>query len=165
MIYLVKITPYIRVPNAKKTIEVYKSVFGVKLVNHTPFSPEMGQGMQLPSNFDYTNSTMHAVLSLNGAEFYISDSIGLSASGPDRVRITIEPDSRTQLNGIWERAKAAKFKIVMDLQKTAWGAEFGMLEDQEGVGWMLNFQEVAPPKPSVTVKLPAKKGVKKSKKQ
>ncbi len=159
-----KITPYIHVPNAKKTIEIYKSVFGASLVSHTPFSPEMGQGMGLPSTFDYENSTMHAVLNINGAEFYISDSMSLVATGPNRVRITIEPDSRVQLDKIWQKVKAAKFKIDTDLQATPWGGVIGIFEDQDGIGWIVTLQEAQGQKPSPSPKKPVKKAGKKSRK-
>ena len=80
-----KITPHISVPNAKKTIEVYKELFDVKLVDHMPFTKEIGQGMGFPEDFDYETSTMHAVLDFSGTEVYIADSMGPMQPGPVEI--------------------------------------------------------------------------------
>ncbi len=70
------IVPHISVKNAKKTIEVYKKLFKAVLIDHMPMDPKNGTEMGLPKNFDYANSTMHAVMEINGAQFYIADSVG-----------------------------------------------------------------------------------------
>lgn len=40
------------------------------------FTKEIGQGMGLPEDFDYENSTMHSVLEIGGTEVYVADSMG-----------------------------------------------------------------------------------------
>jgi uncharacterized glyoxalase superfamily protein PhnB len=93
-----KITPHISVPNAKKTIEVYKKLFEAKLVDHMPFTNEIGQGMGLPEDFDYENSTMHSVLELDGTEIYIADSTGPKNAGP--VEIVLHYEDKTKIEKV-----------------------------------------------------------------
>ena len=85
-----KIVPYISVKNAKKAIEVYQQLFDAKLVDHMPFDKEIGSQMGFPEDFDYENSTMHAVLNINWAEVYISDSMDSKPPGP--VEIVLDFD-------------------------------------------------------------------------
>ena len=94
-----KITPHINVPNAKKTIEVYKELFGAKLIDHMPFDNEIGQGMGLPADFDYDNSTMHAVLELDGTEIFIADSMGPKQAGP--VEIVLHYEDKSKMEKVW----------------------------------------------------------------
>ncbi len=63
---MVKIVPYITVPDAKKSIEVYRGLFGATLVEHMPFTKEVGQGFGFLEDFDYENSTMHASIDISG---------------------------------------------------------------------------------------------------
>ncbi|MCK5670118.1 hypothetical protein KAI10_01945 [Candidatus Bathyarchaeota archaeon] len=42
--------PYITVPDARKTIEVYKGLFGATLVDHMPFTKEVGQSFGFPDD-------------------------------------------------------------------------------------------------------------------
>lgn len=135
------------------------------MVSHTPFSPEM-QGLKVPPDFDYSKSTMHAVLNIGGADIYMSDSMGMGpAPGvPNRVSISLEPDSKEQLDQIWANVKANDCTITMELQKEMWGAMFGMFTDPFGISWMVNFQ-VEPMKPPFgPEKAPAQKRAKRAKK-
>jgi len=118
----------------------------------------------LPDDFDYENSTIHAVLEIGGATVYMSDSMRESAGWSGKVKITLELDTKDQLDAIWVKVKANNFNVVMELQKTFWGAFFAQFEDADGVGWQLNYTE-APSAESVPSPKPAaKKGGKKAKK-
>ena len=137
---MVKSIPYLLVQNGKRAIKLYKEVFGAKLVSSQAFSPEMGKYMGFPDDFDYENSTMHAILDIGGAQVYLTDgAFGHLAEG--RVEVVLELDSNRQGDEIWAKVKSKKFKIVMDYQKKAGGRWYGRFADSEGVGWQLNFQE------------------------
>ena len=71
------------VKNGKEAIELYKELFGAKVVEQIPFSKEMGgEHFGFPDDFDYENSTMHAVLDIGGAVVMLSDNpMGKSGSG------------------------------------------------------------------------------------
>ena len=137
---MVKVNPFILVKNGKDAIELYKELLGAKLVDQMPFSEEMGKQSGFPEDFNYENSTMHAVLDIGGAVIMLADNmIGLPGSG--NVEIVLHLDNKQQLDDIYEKAKEKKFKINMELQKAFWGAWFTRFEDSEGVGWQLSFQE------------------------
>jgi PhnB protein len=131
------------VKNGKKAIELYKDLFGAKLVDHMPFSKEMGAEFGFPKDFDYENSTMHAVIDIGGAELMLNDNI-MNAPGSGNIEIVLHLDSKKALETIYNKALAKKFKIKMELQQTFWGAWYARFEDSEGIGWQLNFQEQSP---------------------
>ena len=158
---LVKANPYLLVKNGKAAIELYKELLGAKLVDRMPFSREMGKEFGFPTDFNYDNSTMHAVLDIGGAEIMLADNTtGIPGGG--NVEIVLHLDNKKQLDTIYNKAKAKKFKIKMELQQTFWGAWYARFEDSEGVGWQLNFQEQAIVE---SKKVPAKKPPKKSPKK
>ncbi|MFX0033456.1 MAG: VOC family protein [Candidatus Hodarchaeota archaeon] len=142
---MVKVSPYLLVKNGKAAIELYKELFGAKLVDHMPFTKEVGKEFSLPKGFDYDNSTMHAVLDIEGAEIMVADNFtGLSPGG--NVEVVLHLDTKRQIETIYKKAKAKNFKIKMELQQTFWGSWYTRFEDSEGVGWQLNFQEHPPEK-------------------
>jgi PhnB protein len=137
---LVKANPYLLVKNGKVAIELYKELFGAKLIDQMPFTEEMGKQSGFPKDFDYANSTMHAVLDIGGAEFMLADNT-IGAPGSGNVEIVLHLDNKKQIETIYDKAKTKKFKIKMELQQTFWGAWYARFEDSEVIGWQLNFQE------------------------
>ncbi len=99
-----------------------------------PMDPKIGTEMGLPENYDYANSTMHAVVEINGAQFYIVDSMGQSASrGP--VEIVLQIETKEDQETIWEQVKSMNLSVVMELETQFWGDIYGRFVDQDGVGW------------------------------
>lgn len=133
---MLKITPHISVANAKKTIEIYKKLFGAKLTIHMPFEKNIGTEMGLPEDFDYENSTMHAVLDFSGTEVYIADSMGPTQSGA--VEIVLDFESREDIEYVWKNVKEMNLPVIMDLEIQFWGALYGRFRDNDNVGWQLN---------------------------
>ncbi|MHA1915394.1 MAG: VOC family protein [Promethearchaeota archaeon] len=138
---MVTINPYLMVKNGKKSIELYKDLFGAKVVDQMPFSKEMGgESFGFPDDFDYENSTMHAVLDIEGATIMLSDNpMGKTGSGNVQVLITL--DSKEKIDKIYEKVQKHKFTIIMPLEKRFWGSWYTMFEDSDGIGWQLNYME------------------------
>jgi uncharacterized glyoxalase superfamily protein PhnB len=132
-----KVTPYITVVNAKKTIKVYEKLFRAKQIDHMPFDKNIGTQMSLPEDFDYENSTMHAVLDFRGNEVYISDSMTATSSGP--VEIVLDFESREEIEAVWAIVLEMNLKIVMALEPQFWGALYGRFIDNDNIGWQLNY--------------------------
>jgi uncharacterized glyoxalase superfamily protein PhnB len=63
---VVKSIPYLLVQDGKRAIKLYEELFGANLVSSQAFTPEMGKFMGFPDDFDYENSTMHAILDIGG---------------------------------------------------------------------------------------------------
>ena len=138
---MVKINPYLMVKNGKEAIELYKDLFGAKLVDHMPFTKEMGgESFGFPDDFDYENSTMHAVLNIGDATIMLSDNpMGKSGSGNVQVLITV--DSLEEIEKINEKVQKKKFTIIMPFEKRFWGSWYMMFEDSFGIGWQINYSE------------------------
>jgi len=144
---MAKINPYLMVENGKESIELYKELFGAKQLVHMPFQKEMGASMGLPDDYDYENSTMHAELEIGGAKIMLSDN-AMNRSENGNVMIFLDLDSKKEIDEIYEKVKKKKFKIVMDLSKTFWGAWFLMFEDSNGIGWQVAYGEEGSSTPS-----------------
>jgi PhnB protein len=137
---MITINPYLMVKNGKKTIELYKDLFGAKLVEHMPFGKEAGAGFGFPDDFDYENSTMHAVLDIEGATIMLSDN-PMGKTGSGNVQILVTLDSKEKLDKIYEKVQKNKFNVIMPLRKTFWGSWYTMFEDSDGVRWQINLPE------------------------
>jgi len=138
---MVKINPYLMVKNGKEAIELYKDLFGAKLVDHMPFSKEMGgDSFGFPDDFDYENSTMHAVLDIGGTNIMLSDN-PMQKSGSGNVQVLITADSKEEIEKINEKVQKKKFTIIMPFEKRFWGSWYMMFEDSFGVGWQINYSE------------------------
>ena len=135
---MVKVIPHISVPNARSTIETYKELFDAKLIDHMAFDPQIGKEFGFPDDFDYENSTMHAVVEVDGATLFIADSMD-GEFGAGRVEIVLDIDSKEQIESIWGKVKEKGYKVVMELQQQFWGAVYGRFIDPDGVGWQLNY--------------------------
>ena len=132
--------PYLIVRNGKESIKLYEELFGAKVIEHMPFTKEMGTQFGLPDDFDYKNSTLHAELEINGGKIMVTDNMA-GETGGGNVEVLLQLESKEQIDTIYSKAKKKGFKIKMELEKTFWGAYFARFEDSDGVGWQLNFQE------------------------
>lgn len=138
---MTKAIPYLLVKNGKKAIEIYKELFDAELTEHQPFSKEVGKEFGMPDDFDYENSTMHAKLDINGADVYLADNVMQRGTTPGIVEITLDLDSKEQLDKIYNKVKEKGYPIFMELERMFWGAWFARFQDPEGIGWQLNYTE------------------------
>ncbi|MHA2125709.1 MAG: VOC family protein [Promethearchaeota archaeon] len=139
---MVKIIPYLLVKNGKEAIDLYKKLFNAEVIDHQPFSKEVGGEFGFPDDFDYESSTMHAELGIGGAEIYLSDNP--TDRGSDigsNVEIVLDLESKDQIEAIYNKAKEIGCEIGMELQKMFWGSYYARIKDPLGIGWQLNFRE------------------------
>jgi PhnB protein len=61
----------------------------------------------------------------------------------DNFSISINTESTDEADRIFNGLSAGG-KVEMPLNKTFWGAYFGMFKDKFGVNWMVNFDENEP---------------------
>ncbi|MFW9874083.1 MAG: VOC family protein [Candidatus Thorarchaeota archaeon] len=137
---MVKINPYLMVKDGKEAIELYKDLFGAKLVEHNPFPEEAGSSFGFPDDFDYDNSTMHAVLDINGATIMLSDN-AMGKSGSGNVQVLLTLDSKKEIDNLNQKVQKKKFAIIMPLEKRFGGMWYLMFEDSFGIGWQIAFPE------------------------
>ena len=55
--------------------------------------------------------------------------------------VSINTDSKEEADKLFNGLSAGG-KITMPMEKTFWGAYFGMFTDKFGINWMVNFDEV-----------------------
>lgn len=126
--------------NAEQAFTHYKSVFGGEFAMLMRFKEANDPAVQ---NADEAEKIMHIALPVNehsvlmgsdvpghfppvifGTNFSISVSVGSEAEA-DRIFAGLSNDG----------------KVLMPLEKTFWGAYFGMCSDQFGVSWMVSFDQ------------------------
>lgn len=144
------IVPSLYAPNALKAISFYKKVFNAKLESHNPLDSTMAQGMELPEDFDYSKSTIHAEISINGDLLFISDDFGNTLKANGRVEVTIIPSSLNMIESFYNNAVKEGSEVIVKLEKQFWGDYFCRIIDPFGIGWQLNF---SPPKKSEEAQL------------
>lgn len=132
------INPYLNFNgNCDAAMNHYKSVFGTEFTVFTRFK-DMPSENQRPEDGDLI---MHASLPIGeGTILMASDcppAYGKMTFG-DNISISVNVYSEDEANKVFN-ALATGGKVKMPMEKTFWGAYFGMLEDQFGINWMVNF--------------------------
>ncbi|WP_281235270.1 VOC family protein [Flavobacterium gelatinilyticum] len=119
----------------------YKSVFGGDF-------PYIGKYKDAPAeegevlSEEALNRVMHVSLKIGNTILMGSDShprYGDVGFG-DNFSISINTESTEEADRIFNGLSAGG-KVEMPLQKTFWGAYFGMFKDKFGINWMVNFDE------------------------
>ncbi|ABQ04743.1 VOC family protein [Flavobacterium johnsoniae] len=124
----------------------YKSVFGGEF-------PYIGKYKDAPAeegeklSEEALNRIMHVSLPIGNTILMGSDShprYGDVGFG-DNFSISINTESTDEADRIFNGLSAGG-KVEMPMNKTFWGAYFGMFKDKFGVNWMVNFDENQPNK-------------------
>ena len=87
---------------------------------------------------------MHVSLPIGNTTIMGSDSTSQSGDVPafgGNFSISINTDSQEEADKLFNGLSAGG-NVVMPMEKTFWGAYFGMFSDKFGVHWMVNFDEV-----------------------
>jgi len=122
----------------------YKSVFGGEF-------PYIGKYKDAPAeegeqlSEEALNRIMHVSLPIGNTILMGSDShprYGDVGFG-DNFSISINVESTDEADRIFN-GLSAEGKVEMPMNKTFWGAYFGMFKDKFGVNWMVNFDENQP---------------------
>lgn len=69
-----------------------------------------------------------------------SEAFGQSTIAGNNFSISINADSKEEADKLFNGLSAGG-KVTMPLNKTFWGAYFGMFTDKFGINWMVNFDE------------------------
>ncbi len=138
------INPYITFNGTcEAAFNFYKSVFG------TEFS-YVGRFGDMPANDEFTISDaqkdkiMHVSLPINPYSILMgsdsSESWGAPTIVGDNISISINVLSKDEADNLFNGLSEGG-KVSMKMEYTFWGAYFGMLTDQFGINWMINFDE------------------------
>lgn len=123
--------------NCRQAMEFYAECLGAD-VELMPFSSMPGEACQDVDRA--TDRIMHARLSKGGTLVIASDTMpGMPFRQGNNFNICIDCEGREEIERLFA-ALGENGSVSMPLQNTFWGAYFGMLTDQFGIGWMLNYE-------------------------
>ena len=137
---MLSINPYLNFKGkAEEAFNFYKSVFGGEFSMLQRFKDVPGKEKMEPEDQE---KIMHIALPIgNGNILMGSDGTkGFNLISGNNFYLTINSDNETEAETIFSKL-SGEGKIQMPLQKTFWGAYFGMLEDKYGIQWMINCEK------------------------
>src|SRR3990167_5434180 len=116
----------------------YKTCFGGQLECKTYADAPKDSGIEAASPGANKDSIMHACLQSGDLMLMAAD--WAEAKPGNTIRLSIDGESREQIETLFN-ALSAQGKIDHPLKDTFWGAYFGMVTDQFGMQWMLNYAD------------------------
>jgi len=125
--------------NSYEAFSFYKSVFGGEFITaqrfkEVPGGEKMDQGTQ--------EKMMHISLKISPhTTLMATDRMGKEENElifGNNFHICLQADSEKEADQLF-RALSKEGKIEMPMNKTFWGAWFGMCQDKFGILWMINY--------------------------
>lgn len=137
---MASINPYLTFNgNTEEVFNFYRSVFGGEFSMLTRFQEMYAEG-DLSSG--ERQKIMHVALPIGGGSILMgSDTLAMSgeATMGSNFSIAISPASEEEATRLFN-GLAAGGQVTMPLDHAPWGAFFGMLTDQYGIAWMVNYE-------------------------
>ncbi len=123
--------------NCREAMTAYQAALGGELSLSTYGESQQGS----PED---AHLVLHANLNLGPYALMASDAVPEKPSQVgENFSLTVDCDSTEEQDRLFA-ALGDEATVTMPLQDTFWGARFGMLRDQFGVGWMLNYDKPQP---------------------
>lgn len=134
------INPYLSFSdNCEAGFEFYKSVFGGEFLTVMRFKdvpPEYQMGKK-----DEAEKIMHVALPIGQQTILMGSDVpaamGTTTPG-NNFAISISADSEAEATKLFNKLSAGG-QVTMPLDKTFWGAYFGMCTDKFGIQWMVSY--------------------------
>jgi PhnB protein len=124
---------------AEEAFTFYKSVFGGEFIVAQRYREMVGSDKMIEKDRD---RMMHISLKLTpGTTLMASDlpsSEDQNFHAGNNFHICLQAESEKEANALFKQL-SKDGKIEMPMNKTFWGAYFGMVEDKFRVHWMINF--------------------------
>jgi PhnB protein len=133
------INPYLNfMGNSEEAMKFYKSIFGGEFTTFQRFGDIPGGEKMSPED---QKKMIHVSLPVGGGIIMATDaleSMGQTITHGNNFHICIQADSEEETDKLFAKLSTGG-KIEMPLNKTFWGAYFGMCRDKFGIQWMVNF--------------------------
>lgn len=134
------INPYLNFPgNTEEAFNFYKSVFGGEFTNLQRFK-DMPQAGRMSE--EDGEKIMHISLPIGKNNIVMATdvllSMGQSLNVGTNFSLCIDAENEDEATRLFN-ALSIGGKIEMPLEKTFWGAFFGMFADKFGIRWMINY--------------------------
>jgi len=134
------INPYLNFKgNTEEAFNFYKAIFGGEFMTVQRFkdSPEAGKA-PAPEQ----NKIMHIALAIGKGTILMGtdtlESMGQKLAVGNNFHLSISTESEEETRKLFS-ALSAGGKVTVALDKTFWGAYFGMCTDKFGIQWMLSY--------------------------
>jgi len=125
--------------NSEEAMNFYKSVFGGEFTIFTRFKDLPGSE-KIPAHEQ--NKLMHVSLTTRGGTIIMAtdllESMEQKCEPGNCVNLCIQADSEEEVDKLFKDLSKGG-KVDMPINKTFWGAYFGMCKDKFGVSWMINY--------------------------
>jgi PhnB protein len=123
----------------EEAMNFYKSILGGEFTIFGRFRDVPGAENMSPED---QKKIMHISLTTkNGTVIMATDSLesmGQQVNFGNNVHLCIQAESEPEVDKLFA-ALSAGGKVEMPVNKTFWGAYFGMCQDKYGVQWMINY--------------------------
>lgn len=119
---MISANPYVIIENVQESVLYYQSIFGgeIKILN------------------EHKGKVLHAELVLGESLIHFSDDYGRGAK-TENISIIIQLDSEEEAQKIYNQLIADGGRILVEMQKTFFGALHGQVADSKnGISWVLN---------------------------
>ncbi|MEW5675149.1 VOC family protein [Flavobacterium enshiense] len=124
----------------EEAFNFYRSVFGGDFAYAGKFKDMPPSGEFSISDAD-KEKIMHISLPIGNTVLMASDTVegcGNPVTFGDNFSVSINAESEEEATRIFNGLSAGG-KVTMPLNKTFWGALFGMFTDKFGINWMVNY--------------------------
>lgn len=142
---MARVSTYLNFPgNTEQAFIFYQSIFGGAFVRPLlRFRDMPPQANQPPMDAVFGNMIMHIELAILGDHVIMAtdapEAMGFNIKYGNNMTINLEPDTRAETERLFKRLNE-NGEIEMPLSDMFWGTYFGIVVDQFGVRWMLNFE-------------------------
>ena len=143
---MAQVNPYLTFDgNCDEAFKFYRSAFGGDFSYIGKFKDmppaEVGETVSQEDG----DKIMHVSLPISKETILMGSDIleayGQKHSLGDNYSVSINTDSQEEADKLFNSLSAGG-KVTMPMEKTFWGAYFGMFTDKFGIHWMVNFDEV-----------------------
>ena len=141
---MAQLNPYVTFKgNCEEAFNFYKEAFGKEFTFMGRFKDMPPTPGCDPVSEAEGNMIMHVSLPISGGTVLMGSdsnaSSGVVKMG-DNVSLSINTDSREEADRLFNGLSSGG-TVKMPMEKTFWGAYFGMFVDKFGIHWMINFDE------------------------
>ena len=130
--------------NCEEAFNFYQSVFGGEFPYMGYFKDMPSDGKGAPMSEKDGNRIMHVTLPISKETCLMGSDIidisGVKIIQGNNYSVSINAESKAEADKLFNGLSAGG-KVIMPMEKTFWGAYFGMFADKFGINWMVNFDE------------------------
>ena len=137
---MAQVNPYLTFNGTcEEAFNFYKSVFGGEFAHIGKFKD---MPSEKPLADDVANMIMHVSLPISSETILMGsdmhESFGFKVQAGSNFAVSINTNSEDEATKLFNGLSAGG-NVTMPLDKTFWGAFFGMFTDKFGIHWMVNY--------------------------